>query len=191
MKAAGTTWWVAGSLALLALAGCGGSRSHERPGATSSTMPPSPPTAVAPKAPRQGREVVYTPERPRVSSACKLVHLGKRMGGPTGAHWLIQPPPPNVRATRAGRRVTVSWSFTSVPKDCRPAWIEFTLRSPDRGKSTYYAGGTQAPIKVTGKHGRYTFRAVWTPKGAPYALLANARTSDNRVRGPITRIRLG
>jgi hypothetical protein len=85
--------------------------------------------------------------------------------------------------------VTVRWSFSVAPRDCRPAWIEFTLKSSYRG-STYYAGGTDEPIRVSGRRGRFSFKTVYTPAGPPYVLLAAARTPDERLAGPTARIRV-
>jgi hypothetical protein len=172
----------------IALTGCGGDHGGGKKGAAaaaSSASPPAPTREVRPDIPPAGDEIVYERKRPDVPTGCGLIRIGKRVGGPRGAHWLIQPPAPRVRARRDGKRVSVAWSFAQMPRECRAGYIEFTLKSV--GRERYFAGGTDRAMRIHGRRGRWSFRIVPTPAGAPYELLSNSVSPDARVRSPTVR----
>lgn len=166
------------------LGACGGS---DKPARTASTTANTTPTKQ-PRLPPRGDEFVYRAKRPAVSPACHLVRLGKAVRGPRGAHWLITPPVPAVRARRHGHRVSVRWSFARIPHDCRPGFVELNLRS--HGPKGYFAGGTDRGVPVNSRRGRRTFRVIATPKGPPYVLLTNTLTSDGRIPSRYVRTRV-
>jgi hypothetical protein len=173
----------------LSVPGCGGGQSTRSGGRGSSTAAKHPFGSPAAERPKVIEGVVYTRSPPHISRGCTLLRVGTRkLGGPHGAYWLVQPPAPTIQARRFGDVVEVRWALPRRPSDCQPAWLDLTVISV---RDNSYAGGTlERPIRVTRPSGTATIRVLPGTLG-PYAVVGETAHPDGKIRSKDAQVPLG